>query len=143
MRLHAELRYGIVSGASKQVCGSGYLCLTWTRRAHAPRGMIAAATTSVSTCRPKTRWARSLPKYPGQGRCEGADVLTNGNFSAFDPSRSVDVRIHELPWIVLPQMLAAAEDIYMAAKTLREKKVQERERRSGPETTLRQRAPWG
>ena len=38
---------------------------------------------------------------------EEADALTNGNFTAFDPARRVEVEVKSLPWLVLPQMLAA------------------------------------
>ena len=72
---------------------------------------------------------------------EEADALTNEEFSAFAPENRVHIEVESLPWLVLPKMSAAAEEIYTVAK----------ERRSGGATSappapkapkLRERDPW-
>ena len=47
---------------------------------------------------------------------EEADALTNGNFAAFHPSRRVEVNLAAIQWKILPQMLAAAEQIFQKAR---------------------------
>ena len=42
--------------------------------------------------------------------------MTNGNFSAFSPFRRLEVEVEKLEWILHPEMLEAASEIYERAK---------------------------
>ena len=43
---------------------------------------------------------------------EEADGLTNGDFGPFDPALRIQVEISKLDFIILPKMVAAADDLY-------------------------------
>ena len=76
---------------------------------------------------------------------EEADALTNGDYAQFGAANRVNVTIEEVQWLVLPKMMAVANDIFV--------EVQRRKasRDHGPEKAppakrakggLRQRDPW-
>ena len=82
---------------------------------------------------------------------EEADSLTNEDFRHFDPSRRIEVRLEDLRFGVLNQLLAAGEQYHSEVEALR---AADRERRSsaGPAPggrkrrkageSLRERDPW-
>ena len=76
---------------------------------------------------------------------EEADALTNGDFSAFDPSRRIPVNVESLAWKVLPRMMGIAGTLYQEVKTIKEQKKNTSDKpgkRRRPEERLRQRDPW-
>ena len=52
---------------------------------------------------------------------EEADALTNQDYSAFDMNLRVDVAPGKIKWILLPRMLAVAEELYEQVRRLRSK----------------------
>ena len=87
----------------------------------------------------------------GLGSPHGVGVLgahtfmrrTNGDFALFDPHRRVEVNLSAVEWEVLPGMLTASEDIYVAIqKAQLEKPALPPSRRIRPEDKLRARDPW-
>ena len=76
---------------------------------------------------------------------EEADALTNGNFSAFCPWRRLEVDMEKLEWILLPEMLKAASEIYERAKESKAAALTSGHRAaaSAPgHRPLREREPW-
>ena len=53
---------------------------------------------------------------------EHADALTNGRTEAFDPALEIRVDVAKLPFMVLPDMMAVADDLYRQVRTRREAK---------------------
>lgn len=51
---------------------------------------------------------------------EEADALTNEEFGAFDPGRRIDVKVEDLQWKILPEMLRVSEEVYKDLKAQRE-----------------------
>ena len=76
---------------------------------------------------------------------EEADALTNGDFSAFSPSKRIEVKVEDMQWLVLNDLLDSADQIYKEVRTMREKgatPVQASEPGAKKRATLRQRDPW-
>jgi hypothetical protein len=81
---------------------------------------------------------------------EEADALTNSDFSSFDPDRRIATAVDALPFLVMPRMLAVAEDINQVVKAAREARVagaasasrERAARQTRPEERLRARDPW-
>ena len=48
---------------------------------------------------------------------EEADVLTNGDFAAFDKNRRVEVDVSKVDWLILPRMLEVSQHIYEKVRT--------------------------
>ena len=76
---------------------------------------------------------------------EEADALTNGNFAAFCPWRRLEVDVEKLSWIVLPEMLTAASEIYERVKASKAAALMDGRRSTAPvpkHRPLREREPW-
>ena len=77
---------------------------------------------------------------------EEADALTNGNFAAFSPQHRIEVEISDLPWKILPKMLAAAEEIFTRTQSASRAKVMagtgSRLAQNGKRRPLRVTDPW-
>ena len=75
---------------------------------------------------------------------EEADALTNEEFGAFDPRLRVEVDAASIPWVVLPAMLEAAEQLYKGVQSAKEGKapVEGRAPKSKKGEKLRTRDPW-
>ena len=42
--------------------------------------------------------------------------MTNGDYAQFSMAIRVEVRIEDVPWLVLPKMMAVASDIFVEVK---------------------------
>ena len=76
---------------------------------------------------------------------EEADALTNGDVSAFSPARRVEVKVEEMQWLVLHDLLNSADQIYSEVRAMREKgapQMQDSMPPSSKRASLRQRDPW-
>ena len=73
---------------------------------------------------------------------EEADALTNLEFSSFAPGRRVDIDLGRMEWLILPEMMAAAEGIYETAKAARSSPAVAVDRPAGKKRKLRERDPW-
>ena len=80
---------------------------------------------------------------------EEADALTNEEFSAFDPARRVTLDLATIPWLVLPGMLGAAEELYQEITKLKDQAggagtaaASTGGRKQRPQDKLRARDPW-
>ena len=71
--------------------------------------------------------------------------MTNGEYAQFSMTNRVEVRIEDVPWLVLPKMMAVASDIFVEVqrrKASRDRspvRVPPAKRAKGG---LRQRDPW-
>ena len=72
---------------------------------------------------------------------EEADSLTNLDFGAFSEENRVQVDPCAANWLVLPEMLAAAEHLYAEAKAAKSAGSPAKRARTAP-GGLRQSAPW-
>ena len=79
---------------------------------------------------------------------EEADALTNQDYSAFDMNLRVDVAPGKIKWILLPRMLAVAEELYEQVRRLRSEVsagapgASSARGSTRPEDKLRARDPW-
>ena len=74
---------------------------------------------------------------------EEAYALTNEEFGGFSPARRIAVDLGAIRWIVLPDMLKAAEDIYHEVSALKGVRVEgPAVRKTRPQDKLRVRDPW-
>ena len=72
---------------------------------------------------------------------EEADALTNGDFSAFDPERRVEIDVGNLKFKILPQLAKVAEELYRGILERRGARPAGAGRRSRP-ARLKERDPW-
>ena len=76
---------------------------------------------------------------------EEADALTNRDFSAFSPALRIDVKIEDLKWLVLDDLLKSADQLYQEVRAMREKSATPGQASAPPalkRASLRQRDPW-
>jgi len=77
---------------------------------------------------------------------ELADGLTNGDYSAFDPARRIEVDPSQLQYEVLPKMLEVSRQIYSEVQQQREKRKEQKDhdapQKKRPAEKLRQTNPW-
>ena len=76
---------------------------------------------------------------------EEDDALTNGDYAQFSVANRVKVSIEDVPWLVLPKMMAVASDIFEEVQ--RRKASRDRSPVRAPPAKkakggLRQRDPW-
>ena len=78
-----------------------------------------------------------------------ADDLTHGEFGCFDPGLRITKPWEDLPWLVLPQLMAEAQAFYADLAALRKRAGQggaaaadRRKRPANDPTRLRHREPW-
>ena len=76
---------------------------------------------------------------------EEADGLTNGIFEPFDMSKRVNIEIEKLPFKILKEMTAVANDLYERVRRARsgDKKHIELAVAAAKGRPLRERDPWG
>ena len=73
------------------------------------------------------------------------DALTNGDYAQFSMANRVKVSIEDVPWLVLPKMMAVASDIFLEVQ--RRKASRDRSPGKAPPAKkakggLRQRDRW-
>ena len=79
---------------------------------------------------------------------EEADALTNDLFESFDPRRRARVELASVPWIVLDEMSAASEELFLEIQGRKAGAKRETcggnslPRRGPPRKKLRARDPW-
>ena len=75
---------------------------------------------------------------------ELAHALTNGDVGNFSPQYQIEVHPEKLPFILLPEYMRVAEDLYngIQAEKAGKKEHQEAAKKQGPAKKLRATAPW-
>ena len=76
---------------------------------------------------------------------EEADALTNGDYTAFCPTKRVRFVVEEAPWLVLPRMMEVATSLYedvQRHKAVRVGAVLQPPVAKKAKLSLRQRDPW-
>lgn len=75
---------------------------------------------------------------------EEADSLTNGDYTAFDPSLRIHVDISAVQWLVLDELMSVATALYDQVRLVRAccNPGAVPAPRTRPEERLRQREPW-
>ena len=64
-------------------------------------------------CQMRQRGMELSLRWAPREQNEEADALTNEDFTALDPGRRVVVDLQKIKWLVLDDMLAVSENIYL------------------------------
>ena len=76
---------------------------------------------------------------------EEADALTNGDYAQFNMANRVNVRVEDVPWLVMPKMMAVAGDIFQEVQRRKASRNLSPDRlppAKKVKSGLRQRDPW-